>query len=224
MLSNMVKTAKGLSIDGGFDVWLHVYDLGPVSKWVLNSWSTIGAFHCGVEICGVEVSFQGVSGCGDDTCGLTWHVPKKHPRHVYRESLCMGCSPLGGKALGLLLGHLEEAWLAHTYDVLSRNCSDFAACLCEGLRTLVPFPSWVHGLAKALPGHAPVLKGLSFLPIACSANLSWCVECCNLCNCESRCGRVPPDAHEFENPVDLCQGPGLLLEEVRSGFAERDRP
>merc|ERR1719183_3376256 len=77
-LSGMVKAAKSLNLDTGFPVWIHVYDLGHVSKWVLNSWTSLGAYHCGVELLGIEVSFQGISGedVRNEISGITWHPPK----------------------------------------------------------------------------------------------------------------------------------------------------
>lgn len=147
---NVYNMAKGLP------VWLHVYDLGPVSKWVLNSWAGQasglgGAFHCGIEVLGLEFSFQAMIDCGDDeTSGLTWHYPKSHPRHVYRESIGLGTTPLSIGEIGRLLERLEKAWPARSYHCLRRNCTDFAEKLALDLRVPGEFPAWVHGLAKGL--------------------------------------------------------------------------
>lgn len=135
----------------GYPVWLHVYDLGPVTKWVLNSWTTEGAFHVGIDVLGVEFSFQAISSVTEDddkTSGLTWHHPKSHPRHVYRESIWMGSSPMRVAEIGRLLEDLEKLWLARDYHCLRRNCTDFARTLTQSLKVPEPFPTWVHGIAK----------------------------------------------------------------------------
>jgi len=135
----------------GYPVWLHVYDLGPVSKWALNSWAAEGAWHVGLEVLGVEFSYQAISTCtkdDDTTSGLTWHHPKAHPRHVYHESIWLGCSSLKVPEIGRLLEDLEKVWLAKDYHCLRKNCTDFAKSLSEALKVPEPFPAWVHGIAK----------------------------------------------------------------------------
>merc|ERR1711862_828431 len=83
----------------GFDVWVHIYDLGLLSKWVLNVWvdrkgsPTAGAFHVGVEVCGVELSYQALSDEGPadaEKSGVWAHEPKGNPGYVYRESVFLG--------------------------------------------------------------------------------------------------------------------------------------
>merc|ERR1712070_711403 len=95
----------------GFDVWLHIYDLGHLSKWILNGWGSkengLGAFHCGVEVLGVEWSFQAMIDCEtDEMTGVMCHTPKSHPRHVYRESIWLGGSPLCANEICNVLARL----------------------------------------------------------------------------------------------------------------------
>eukprot|EP00440_Ansanella_granifera_P050705 gb/GFBE01054956.1/.p1 GENE.gb/GFBE01054956.1/~~gb/GFBE01054956.1/.p1 ORF type:complete len:345 (+),score=73.42 gb/GFBE01054956.1/:1-1035(+) len=155
--STPIKAKKGQQ--GAFPVYIHVYDLGPVSRYLVNSWALntrdedcLGVFHCGVEVLGVEFSFQAMADCGeeDDITGLTWHNPKSHPRHVYRESVNVGQCTLTIGEVSKLLERLEKAWLARHYHCLSNNCVDFAEHFCACLRAPQPFPRWVHGLAKNL--------------------------------------------------------------------------
>jgi hypothetical protein len=138
-----------------FDVWVHIYDLGPMSKWLINTWNTresgLGAFHCGVEVLGVEWSFQAMIDCEtDEMTGVMCHTPKSHPRHVYRESIWLGGSPLCANEICNVLARLERDWPARSYHFLSHNCTDFAEALCECLALPTPFPAWAHGLAKGL--------------------------------------------------------------------------
>jgi hypothetical protein len=146
--SNGMQTA-------GFDVWLHIYDLGPMSKWLVNHWnykeSGLGAFHCGVEVLGVEWSFQAMIDCEtDEMTGVMCHTPKCHPRHVYRESIGMGGSGLNANEICNVLARLEKDWPARSYHFLSHNCTDFAEALCQSLNVPTQFPAWAHGLAKGI--------------------------------------------------------------------------
>lgn len=131
------------------------YDLGPLSKWLLNHWqskeSGLGAFHCGVEVLGVEWSFQAMIDCEtDEMTGVMCHTPKSHPRHVYRESIWLGGSPLCANEICNVLARLERDWPARSYHFLTHNCTDFAEALSKCLNVPHPFPTWAHGLAKGL--------------------------------------------------------------------------
>jgi len=169
----------------GFPVWIHVYDLGHVSRWVLNSsWPVrhhgFGAFHCGVEVLGIEFSFQAVSNRlsdNDPTSGITWHNPKSHTRHVYRESIELGETPLGLDEIATLLEELEREWLARDYHCLRRNCTDFAERLALALKVPEPFPQWVHGLAKGLLGTSPYVVERAKV-FSCSSSCSPCSSSC----------------------------------------------
>jgi len=158
-----------------FPVWLHVYDLGPISKLLINSWaltsrdsSCLGIFHVGIEVLNVEFSFQAMADCGEDDniTGLTWHNPKSHPRHVYRESVCMGNSALDVKQVGNLLEKLEKEWMARIYHCLTKNCVDFAEHFATCLGAPLPFPKWAHGLAKNLASRdlVPPEPAARYLP------------------------------------------------------------
>jgi len=153
---------SALSEDGpspasaGFEVMLHVYDLGPMAKWLLNSWAGPGggAFHCGVEVLGIEWSYQALTGYrveeDADVSGLTWHQPRSHPRHVYRESVHLGSCVMSIPEISRLLDGLARTWLARSYHFLNNNCTDFAEHLISRLCPVGKFPAWVHGLAKGI--------------------------------------------------------------------------
>eukprot|EP00418_Pyrodinium_bahamense_P008108 CAMPEP_0179104672 /NCGR_PEP_ID=MMETSP0796-20121207/48570_1 /TAXON_ID=73915 /ORGANISM="Pyrodinium bahamense, Strain pbaha01" /LENGTH=395 /DNA_ID=CAMNT_0020802629 /DNA_START=26 /DNA_END=1213 /DNA_ORIENTATION=+ len=176
----------------GFPVWLHVYDLGQVSRLVLNSWAAQaggpgGAFHCGVEVLGVEFSFQAIAWADpeDNISGVTWHVPKSHPRHVYRESVWLGLTPLCVGEISLVLERLERTWLAKDYHCLRNNCTDFAEELALDLCVPLPFPTWAHGVAKwpllaaaggccaPLVARAPVAQTLCCSSLGTAGNAPW---------------------------------------------------
>jgi len=164
-----------------FPVWVHVYDLGHISKYLVNSWARntrdgncLGIFHVGVEVLNVEFCFQAMSDCAedDDITGLTWHNPKSHPRHVYRESICLGNSALNPYQVGKLLERLEKEWQARMYNCLTKNCVDFADLFVRLLGAPRAFPKWTHGLAKNLARRdmVPPTPAVRLLPCSWSSS------------------------------------------------------
>lgn len=184
----------------GFDVWLHVYDLGLLSKWFLNDWSGMGAFHCGIEVLGVEWSFQAMIGCEtDDATGVICHVPKMHPRHVYRESVWLGTSTLTAKELCNVLLGAERDWPAKSYHFLNHNCTDFAEVLAQSLKAPIPFPAWAHGLAKGLVNKEDSdAQGPWWLPSSLNACCGSCAS--EYCHLEAEAG-VQQSCHASAGPA-----------------------
>jgi hypothetical protein len=143
----------------GHQVWLHVYDLdsytGKLNDYVLRPLSA-GAFHCGVEVLLDEWFFA----CGDSDCsGVLCNEPKGHQVHVYKESICMGDSPLTEDGVKSALCSAMDDWSANSYHPIHRNCLNFAEDLCKRLQVPEAFPTWVRGAPDV--GKNPLL-----LPIA----------------------------------------------------------
>lgn len=156
------KTRRGIA------VMLHIYDLGPVAKWTLNGNAQntgIGVFHCGVELLGIEFSFQAIFNSHEhsEVTGIVCHTPRSHPRHVYRESIPLGASSLCLAEIESLMAQLKKAWPASSYHFLNRNCIDFAETFTAGLGVPEPFPKWAHGLAKGLLQRTPLANANSQL-------------------------------------------------------------
>lgn len=183
--SQATPHAEHCSIDDtGNDVWIHIYDLGPWSKWMLNSWvgkptdgsagvPTAGAFHAGIEVCGIEIAYQASrdENSGDVSKSGVWaHEPTKNPSHVYRESQCLGRSPMCVREIQQLVNEMTVLWLAKSYHYVNNNCVDFAEAFAKGLRTPQPFPMWVHGLAKGFLQHTPLSSiEAKFMPKSCGS-------------------------------------------------------
>lgn len=135
-------------------VWLHIYDLGPVTKWVVNSWAKplycAGLFHAGIEVLGSEFAFRGVLGStsAEPLTGLCCHTPKANTHHVYRESVYLGLTPLSKDQIVDVLEMLEVEWTAASYHAVFRNCVDFAECFAKELRTPLCVPDWVNACAR----------------------------------------------------------------------------
>mmetsp|Transcript_34327 Transcript_34327/g.106576 ORF Transcript_34327/g.106576 Transcript_34327/m.106576 type:complete len:192 (-) Transcript_34327:59-634(-) len=148
-LSETHKTRKG------HEVWLHVYDIDPVTarlnQAVLKS-INLGAFHCGVEVLGDEWFFAwGES----DATGIIWNEPRLHQVHIYRESVCMGETPLSNDEIRDVVATAMDNWPANSYHPIHRNCITFAEELVQSLRVAEPFPAWVRGAVDA--GKSPLL-------------------------------------------------------------------
>jgi len=146
------------------EVWLHVYDLGPVTgrlnEFVLRG-ANLGAFHCGIEVLGDEWSFQGFHDAWDDPTlsGVVRNEPRLHPAYIYRESLFMGVSPLDKHSIDYVLDSMMEEWPANMYHIVSRNCVTFAEEFAKALQAPEEFPPWVRGAMDAC--KQPTIKAIA---------------------------------------------------------------
>merc|ERR1719410_289265 len=136
------------------EVWLHVYDLNPLTRHlnglILRD-ANLGAFHCGVEVLGVEWSFQGFHGAWDDPTisGVVWNGPRLHPAFPYRESVALGHTPLGPEAISKVLDQLRREWSASSYHLVSHNCLGFAEEFANAPGVSKILPMWVRGASDA---------------------------------------------------------------------------
>merc|ERR1719161_2529958 len=144
----------------GYEVVLHVYDLGPVTSYVNDTVLRhigIGAYHTGLEVLGVEWSYQGFLDAWDNPnlSGVVQNEPREHPAHQYRESIPMGESPMTEDEIDNIIDDFYDMWAANEYHIVSRNCVTFAEELAVALKVPQEFPSWVKGAAEA--GKSPGL-------------------------------------------------------------------
>lgn len=129
-------------------VYLNIYDLDSLSKVVNTVAKTIGtgAFHAGVEVYGSEYSFGYIT---DGETGVTKTIARSHPYHVYRETIPMGRTPLTKEEVNLLVEVMKLQWIGDTYDLLSRNCLNYADYFCN-LLDVGGVPEWVMSLQKKI--------------------------------------------------------------------------
>lgn len=137
-------------------VMLHVYDIDPITAKLNETFLrsiNLGAFHCGVEVCGEEWFYA----WGEtDECGVHCNQPQCHRVHIYRESVCMGHSPLSFDEIHRVISDAHDKWRANDYHPITKNCVSFAEELIEALGAVnEPFPEWVRGAADA--GKLPIL-------------------------------------------------------------------
>ncbi|CAE8735248.1 unnamed protein product [Polarella glacialis] len=106
-------------------VTLHIYDVGS------------GAFHTGVEIYGLEWSFNNLphhlTPHGDPLTGIFCSRPKTVTVHNYAESVEVGKTRKTQEEFALLLTKMEASWRADTFNVLKKNCCHFCDDLCREL-------------------------------------------------------------------------------------------
>lgn len=129
-------------------VYLNIYDLDSVSKVVNSVARTMGtgAFHAGVEVYGHEYSFGYIV---DGETGVTKTKARCHPYHVYRETIPMGKTPLTKEEVDILVEVMKMQWIGDTYDLLSRNCLNYADYFCN-LLDVGGVPDWVMSLQKRI--------------------------------------------------------------------------
>merc|ERR550532_2529122 len=89
----------------------------------------------------------------------------------------MGKTPMGPPQIAAILEGLEKEWPARSYQILSRNCTDFAEAFAKELHVPMPFPRWVHGLAKIiLQRTSPINSVRRPLP-SCDDAFACCSSC-----------------------------------------------
>lgn len=140
-------------VQGGSDVWLHVYHCDAVSGFlnraVLDR-SEVGIFHAGVEVYGEEWSFQYYEDTWEDPTvpGVVRCTPRRMPNYEYVESLYMGRTETPQDEVDTLILELHDSWPASSYHLTRRNCLTFAEELTRLLDVPRPFPSKLKGILE----------------------------------------------------------------------------
>uniref|UniRef100_A0A7S1LK02 PPPDE domain-containing protein n=1 Tax=Alexandrium catenella TaxID=2925 RepID=A0A7S1LK02_ALECA len=131
-------------------VLLNVYDLVSATT-VANAMlcnvliKGFGAFHAAVEVYGEEWSFYKRE--NPSSCGIcrSRHA-RRHPVHVFRQSINMGATKLTQKEVwDLIVAGMARQWPSQRYDLLRSNCISFCDELL-GVLGADPVPRWVRGL------------------------------------------------------------------------------
>nr|BAN64906.1 conserved hypothetical protein [Babesia bovis] len=129
-------------------VYLNIYDLEAVNRVVNVVAGTFGAgaYHAGVEIYGCEYNFgytpQGVS-------GIVQSQPRYHAAHKYRRSIDLGKTMYTPKEVMEIVEMMKPLWLGTSYDILKKNCLNFADAFCKQLG-VGAIPTWVMGLQNKI--------------------------------------------------------------------------
>jgi len=139
-------------------VYLTIYDLCPCWN-VLGHTIGLGVYHSGVEVDGVEYTFDNHGGDGS---GLVWHAPYfTDPSFAaampLRARLPLGCSPFDSRQGHRLLREMRTDWPSQAYDLLENNCHHFTAAAADVLEVCA-VPRWVNRtgeILRIISGAAP---------------------------------------------------------------------
>lgn len=129
-------------------VVLNIYDLGQnphirTLNRCLQPFSA-GAFHCGVEVYGLEWSFSDTE--GGEGLGVFCSKPRCCEGHGFHESVPLGPTKLTHVEVWQILQMLMSSWVPAQYNVLSRNCCHFCEEFCTRLM-VGPVPARIMRLA-----------------------------------------------------------------------------
>jgi len=125
----------------------HIYDAQPgwsrVNDFLNAGTKFAGAFHCGIEVSGVEYSFG-------PCLGVYMQDPKMYPS--FRESIFLGVTQYGEDKRKRLIAKkfIVPEWRSDKYRMGSNNCIDF----CDSLTVLLGvdrLPRWVGRLPRSFP-------------------------------------------------------------------------
>lgn len=140
-------------------VFLNVYDLAaaasiPNSMLCNSLVKTVGAFHAAVEVYGEEWGFYRQPNPED--CGICRsRQPRKHPVHVYRQSVNLGKTTLRDwEVWNLIRWDIIPQWPSSRYDLIRSNCIHFCDEMLKKLG-VDAVPAWVRGLHE---NAAAILK------------------------------------------------------------------
>ena len=110
-------------------------DLSPHNDTLMSV--GLGAFHTGIEVYNVEYSFS--------DAGISESTPKVAGDAKFRESILLGTVRSKGE-VGSAVSRLRDDFAPGTYDVVRRNCNNFATQLAFAL-VQAQIPGWVNRLA-----------------------------------------------------------------------------
>lgn len=148
--------ATGFQVLASNEIWLHVYDLdkvtGAFNDAILRKLQ-LGMFHCGVEVFGIEYSFQGSVNCTFDrsaSSGICKRLPKHNDNinFVYKECVHMGRAKISQREIEELVDQLDTVWRSDTYHLTRCNCLTFADAFSKAVGADVEFPLWIRNACE----------------------------------------------------------------------------
>merc|ERR1719410_1996282 len=128
-------------------VFCNIYDLGDSDVTcaindVLTGGSKMligGLFHVGIEVFGTEWSFGQTE---EDRSGVFSLAPRSFTQHTYRTTVPLGETGMSMQEAQEVTDRLSKQWKGNEYDIIHKNCLNFANRLCRelGVREI---PGWV---------------------------------------------------------------------------------
>lgn len=195
-------------------VTLHIYNVGTsrqieLMNKLLKRMST-GAFHCGVEVFGVEWSFSDFAvlhGVAAGGTGIFSCMPRHCPGHTYSESIPMGNTGLAEAEINDLMNILRKEWPVFSYNILRRNCCHFSHEFCKRLG-VGGIPNWVMNLAGV--GAALATTGDTFCCKSAPGQSS-SVLCCGPNGSPNTLLVEGETSGEHDERVDIVEAQRVLL-------------
>jgi hypothetical protein len=137
-----------------------VYDLSKLAGWWNDSILRklqLGMFHCGVEVFGIEYSFQ----CfhpHHSASGINRCKPKKARKYVFREQVYMGRTTRTETEIAELTSKakLGKVWRSDNYHLTRRNCLTFAEFFLKAIGAQNQVPQYVTNACKATKTSLPL--------------------------------------------------------------------
>lgn len=135
-------------------VLLHIYDVSQgedvqqINRIFAHKHSPLkfgGVFHAAVEVNGLEWSFGYVP--SETKTGVYSSEPKKDAQHHYRQTVILRRAQVPLAEIPCIISDLVEEYSGKNYDLLRRNCCNFADDLAFRLGA-GRIPGWVHRLAR----------------------------------------------------------------------------
>jgi hypothetical protein len=135
-------------------VFVHIYDVSRedaiqrLNRILAHRLSPVklgGVFHAGVEVDGCEWSYGFMEDSEDS--GVEGVLPRMHPCHHFRQTVDMPWTPLRRDQIQAVISELCDEWRGCDYDLLRRNCCNFADEFCQRLG-VGRIPRWVCRLAR----------------------------------------------------------------------------
>ena len=123
-----------------YDVKLNVYDLVPRANRWLGAIG-VGAYHSGVEVNGQEYFFAqggGICQCAPRSCTQVG---------AFKEDIPIGDHVGTAGSIRDIIAGMRASWGADSYDLVRKNCNNFASELCRQLCGR-GIPSWVNRAAS----------------------------------------------------------------------------
>mmetsp|Transcript_107849 Transcript_107849/g.300704 ORF Transcript_107849/g.300704 Transcript_107849/m.300704 type:complete len:189 (-) Transcript_107849:167-733(-) len=131
-------------------VLLNVYDLG--THWGGQAINRVlrpmgmGAFHCGVEVYGMEWSYSdNERGEGN---GIFQCPPRQCKGHSFYTQVPMGHTSYPCEHVLYIIELVKNDWQSSDYHALNHNCCHFSDELCHRLG-VGEVPSWIMNLTDA---------------------------------------------------------------------------
>jgi len=115
--------------------------------------SAVGAYHVGIEVCGLEWSYGGI----DDGTGVFFVSPHQATIGKYKDSVKVGETSKTVEEILDSLKDLAASWKGSEYHLLTKNCVLFSQAFLSSLCPGVTLPSYTRSTADSLQVLAPLI-------------------------------------------------------------------